>query len=40
MAWCDIPFVHKMIFNLTFLMLQRAVLSQGADVSFFKPPAE
>ncbi len=42
MAWCDIPFVHKMIFNLTFLflMLLRAALSQGADVSFFKPPAE
>lgn len=41
-AWCDVPFVIKMIFNLTFLfpMLLSAVLSQGADVLFFKPSAE
>lgn len=44
MAWCDVPFVIKMIFNLTFLFpmfqLLSAVLSQGADVLFFKPSAE
>ena len=41
-AWCDVPFVIKMIFNLSFLfpMLMSAVLSQGAYVLFFEPSAE